>query len=199
MSCSIATSRRSTRIVPRILWIWTEHTFLEEAGVQAGHFMSRGLQNRHHHSAEVTLVASHQYAHMLSFQAVLSARRWKIDACLLQHESLCVLAATLHATKPGQAEKRLFVEPVMRHLRWVVLEQQTGLLLGDIGGQRMKNVGPHCIRLPFQDLVAEDEVVAELGGQKLRQQSMILMGVVALRAEYHTGVARLPEIAADGP
>ena len=56
----------------RVLWIGTEHAVREKAGVQAGHVVSRGLQDRHHHSAEIALMACDQYSHIyILFSAVL--------------------------------------------------------------------------------------------------------------------------------
>ena len=83
----------------------------------------------------------------------------------------------------------------MSHLRRIVLHQQTRLLLGNHGVQRMKDAGAHRVRLPLEDLVAQDEMVPELGRQQLRQQAVILMSIVTLRSEDDLRIARLPEIA----
>ena len=112
----------------------------------------------------------------------------------------CVLAAALHAAKSGQPEKRLLVEPVVTHLRRVVLEQQARLLLGHVTFEGMKNRRARCVGLPLEDLVAEHEMIAKLGRQQFGEQPMILMSIAALRAEHHlrcTGSAKLTQTILD--
>src|SRR4029077_18797781 len=82
----------------------------------------------------------------------------------------------------------------------VMLEQQPRLLLGHVAFQRMKDRGSRGVGLPFEDLVAEQEVIAKLGGQQLREQAVILMSIAALRAEHYlraAGSAKLIQMVLD--
>ena len=76
-----------------------------------------------------------------------------------------------------------------------MLEQQPRLLLGHLGVERVINRRPGGIRFPFEDFVAENEMVAKLGRQQFGKQPMILVSVIALRTEHHIRVARSAEVA----
>jgi len=106
-----------------------------------------------------------------------------------------VSRVALHPAKPGQPEKRLLVEPVVARLGRIVLEQQPRLLLGHLGVERVINRRPGGIRFPFEDFVAENEMVAKFGRQQFGKQPMILVSVIALRTEHHIRVARSAEVA----
>src|SRR4051812_2630775 len=108
--------------------------------------------------------------------------------------------ATLHAANPGQAEERLFIEPVMAGLGWIVLEKEACLLLCDNGFQWVVDSRTRSVALPLKDLVTEHEMVTELGRQEFCDQSMVLVGVVALRAEHHLWIAsatKIPQVILD--
>lgn len=70
-----------------------------------------------------------------------------------------------------------------------MLQQQLGLELGDPGGQRMEHRRLRSVVLPLEDLVAQHQMIAKLGGGQLGEQSVILMGIAALRGEHHLGTA----------
>ena len=121
------------------------------------------------------------------------------DRRLFQNESLRVWAVALHPAKPGQPQKRLLVEPVVARLRRVVLEQQARLLLGHLGFERMIDRRARSVGLPFENLVAEQEMVTKLGRQQFGKQPMILMSVAALRTEHHIWGARSAESRSGDP
>ena len=97
----------------------------------------------------------------------------------------------LHPAKSGQPEKRLLVEPVVARLRRIVLEQQARLLLGHLGVERVIDRRARGVGFPFEDLVAEHEMVAKLGRQQFGKQPMILVSVTALRTEHHIRVCTI--------
>ena len=67
---------------------------------------------------------------------------------------------------------------------------QICLAAGDLIAERLKHCGCRGIGFPFDDLVAEDQMVTELGGRQRCQQPVVLVGVAALRSEIQLG-ARL--------
>src|SRR5262245_26197164 len=50
------------------------------------------------------------------------------------------------------------------------------------------------VGLPFEDLVAEQEMITKLGRQQFGKQPMILMSVVALRTKHDLGIGGSAEI-----
>src|SRR6516164_5891270 len=108
---------------------------------------------------------------------------------LLCDERFGMRAMALHAAQSRQGKERLFVEPVVRRLRRVVLTQKAGLLLGHLGRQGMEYIGARYVRFPLENLVAEDQVVPEFRGQEFSEQPMVLVGVAAMRTEHHPRIA----------
>ena len=78
---------------------------------------------------------------------------------LLENEGLGVQPPALHTPQPGDAEERFFVEPIAVDLGRVVLQQNPGLFLRDRSYQRMEHSGVGGVGLPFEDLVAQHEMV----------------------------------------
>src|SRR3712207_4263273 len=71
---------------------------------------------------------------------------------------------TLHPADPREAGKGLGVEPAPVALRAVVLVQQRDFLVQDLAVQRQVCLRLGQVTIPLEDLVAEDQMIAERCG-----------------------------------
>jgi len=88
------------------------------------------------------------------------------------------LREALHAPDARQAAEHLGVEPAAIALRTVVLVQLGDLLPQHRLGQREVDGGLGQVPVPLEDLVAEDQVVAERRGHEGGERAVVLVRVV---------------------
>ena len=87
--------------------------------------------------------------------------------------------STLHSAKPQQSEESLFAEPVLCALRSENIDQRFALSVSSALAQGYIQVRPAQISVPFRNLVFENELVAEGVPGQVRDNSMVLVPVVA--------------------
>ena len=188
--------RRRVRHVQR-----AQHAPGEQAAVEPGDLVPGRGQDRGHDGAQVALVTGQQNAHGRTLlEDETQDGKGGVDrstpssgaaprTSLRDVEGLGVAGVALHAAHPGEAAEHLGVEPAAVALRAVVLVQLGDLLPEHRLGEREVHGGLGEVAVPLEDLVAEDQVVAERGGHELGERAVVLVRVVRRRREDQVGLA----------